>query len=378
MSAANTHPTSNPRPARTGPGLAKVYQKKLRVSHRLLRLTMLALGAASRFGKRRFFCGCLSSFLSLMTKGKEYDMLKKLCTIKVRLPRPQPLETTAIINLFLETLPQNNSEDLTLDLNEAQGTYIHPSQEFQGETWLATTSTSRWDDDPTAIEWAYNTLENLSIIRFQKVLHPFLSLDKGHTYAYFYHLYTHQYHVTHQESTFSIGTLFPGNTDSFYKGEILQEEVKSLFYVIKEPGITPSSYFLWFNSFLELSEKWPSQLAALLSQVNNYSPKFAAYSTNGANHIGRIVERCLRLTLPEGTTDAELLNAILPWGGRTRLICHESKGGNEPMRFNFCYIKPIQEYPPIRVEIPAKIPLEEVDSLLDKVMAHVILNPDVL
>ena len=146
-------------------------------------ITMLATGAASRFGRRRFFVVVSPLYLSFTLK--EYDMFKKWCTIKTRLPRPQPAETIASINLFLETLPQFSDSDLTLTLDEEAGTYIYPTDELKGATWLATATEPRWEDDASAIDWAYKTLEGTTVMRFITLLQPMKTLHKGEILEYF-------------------------------------------------------------------------------------------------------------------------------------------------------------------------------------------------
>ncbi|MAT96868.1 MAG: hypothetical protein CL608_06970 [Anaerolineaceae bacterium] len=305
-------------------------------------------------------------------------MIGEPCVFRATVPRPVPPETIASIHFFLESLPQFNPTDFTLVLDREAGTYIHPSEEFQDQEWLATYQEPRWIDLPTALDWAYQLLETFKVERFLTVRKPMLVLSRGRSDEYFFHRYSHHYQATQQEILKSIGSLLPGPAANFQTGEILHEEIASLFRVYDELDKSPDVIFLWCGSFLDTAANWPDELLHLIPRLNGPQPAFVAYSTNGANHFGRIAAKFLDVTLPERATDAELLHAILPWGARTRLFCHDSLNLVDSYKFYFCYIRPLREYPPVRLEIPPKIPLKEIDHLLDRVMAHIILNPNIL
>lgn len=305
-------------------------------------------------------------------------MLGQPCVFTVTVPRPLPPETLASINMFLETLPQFNPIDLTLVLNKGAGTYIHPSEELQDKVWLATYQKPRWADLATALDWAYKLLETFKVERFQTIRKPMTILGRGVSEEYFYYHYTHRYLSTQQETIKSMGSAVPGYAANFTPGEILRSEMENLLYIYDKLKAIPEALFLWCGSFLDTAANWPDELLYLMPHLNPHHSSFVAYSTNGANHFGRITEKFLDVTLPQRTTDAELLNAILPWGARTHLFCHDSVENIDAYKFSFCYIKPIQEYPPIRLEIPTRVPPEEIDLILDRIMAHFILNPNIL
>ena len=174
-----------------------------------------------------------------------------------------------------------------------------------------------------------------------------------------------------------ISIFLPGALENT-PAEIFQAKIRCMLGVLKSLETTSRPLFIWCDSFLEVGDKYLDDLPALLANIEEQPTAFVTLSTNGANHFGQLAEKILALTLPPRTTDAELLNRILPWGCRTRLFGHDAKEAKGSQSFFFCYIKPLRQYPPIRVEVPAKIPPDEVDAHIDRVMAHVILNPNIL
>lgn len=174
-----------------------------------------------------------------------------------------------------------------------------------------------------------------------------------------------------------ISIFLPGALENT-PAEIFQAKIRCMLGVLKSLETTSRPLFIWCDSFLEVGDKYLDDLPALLANIEEQPTAFVTLSTNGANHFGQLAEKILTLTLPPRTTDAELLNRILPWGSRTRLFGHGAKELKRNPAFFFCYVKPLHQYPPIRVEVPAKIPPDEVDAHIDRVMAHVILNPNIL
>lgn len=304
-------------------------------------------------------------------------MFKRLCTIKTRLPRPQPAETIASIKLFLETLPQFMDSDLSLVLDETDSTYIHPTEEMKDEAWFATSSEARWDNGSSVADWAYKILENHTVMRFITQLQPMRTLKYGTIQEYFAFQHRHKYEATEQKMSTGVSIFLPGAL-TYSNAEIFQAKTSCMFSALNSLKTTSHPLFVWQNSFLEIGVNWPDELPALLAKIEQQSTPFVAMSTNGANHFGRIAAKVLQVTLPPRTTDAELLNQIVPWGRRTQLFKHTAKETGSKPGFFFCYIKPLREYPPIRLEIPAKVPLDEIDDHIDRTVAHIILNPNVL
>lgn len=303
-------------------------------------------------------------------------MLEKLCFLKAKVPRPLAPDIIASVRMFLETLPQFDEADLTLVRDREKGTRIFPSEELGGQAWFTTIREPRWPDLPTAEDWAYRILENSRVDRVVTTLRALVTADWEMKKDYFIYQYMHLYHATHQDIRGGTGNFVPGYTPQTPAITVVREEIRTILEIYRTIDAPSNALLLWGGSFLEMADRFPDELNVLLSQVGQ-QPSFVAYSTNGATHFSQIAQAFLEMSLPQYITDAELLNAMVPWGGRTRLFCHEIPGATDALRFSFCYIKPLREYPPIRLEIPDLIPLKEIDSLLDRVLAHIILNPNI-
>jgi len=303
-------------------------------------------------------------------------MLEKLCFLRAKVPRPLPPDIIASVKMFLETLPQFEEADRTLVLDREKGTRIFPSEELAEQVWFATLTEPRWPNLPAAEDWAYGILENSRVDRMVTTLRYLVTADWQMKKDYFFYQYMHFYHATHQDIRGGTGNIVPGYTPQTPAITVQREEIRTILEIYRTIDTPSSALLLWGGSFLEMADRFPEELHSLLSQVGQH-PAFVAYSNNGANHFSQIAQAFLEMSLPHYVTDAELLNDMVPWGGRTRLFCHEAPGATAALRFSFCYIKPLREYPPIRLEIPDIIPREEIDSLLDRVLGHIILNPNI-
>lgn len=303
-------------------------------------------------------------------------MLEKLCFLRTKVPRPLPPDLIASVTMFLETLPQFDKTDLTLVLDGEKGTKIFPSEELAEQAWFATTREPRWPDLPTAEDWAYRILENSRVDRVVTTLRALVTADWKMKKDYFFYQYMHLYHATHQDIRGGTGNFVPGYSPQTPEETIVQAEIRTILGIYRMIDTPSKALLLWRGSFLEMAERFPDTLHSLLSRVGQ-QPSFIAYSTNRANHFSQIAQAFLGVSLPHSITDAELFDAIVPWGGRTHLFCHEAPSTTATLRFSFCYIKPLRKYPPIRLEIPDNIPRDEIDSLLDRVLAHLILNPNI-
>jgi hypothetical protein len=296
----------------------------------------------------------------------------------MRVPYLAKGSTLAPFHFFLESLPQFGPSDISLILDQGVGSRLYPSEEFEGKEWLSSSSRPRWDSLNEAVEWAYDVLEGSSIgyfhmyNAFRKLASlPHYTLIGGHLCRYMEHLYKdHEQHVVQNSCSFTSKTDIQ---------ELLEEEINQLFERVQTDRETLPTNLLWHNSLLELVEGHQSVAKAFLSKAATFSTTLFTFSTDGLTHLGQLAEKFLERPLPVGITDAELLAQILPWGSRSLVFCHDSLEPESGLKFCFCYMKPIREYPPIRVEFPhLQMGGDSLDGVLDKIMAFLLLTPTVV
>lgn len=296
----------------------------------------------------------------------------------MRVPYLAKGSTLAPFHLFLESLPQFDPTDISLLLDEETGSWLYPSDEFEGKEWLSSCSKPRWDSMNEAIEWAYDVLEGSSIGHFHMYnafrrlgsLPQYTSIG-GHLCRYMEFEY-----LARERQIASNACSFTSKTDPL---DLRREEVTQLFGSFLDRRKKSITLLLWHNSLLELAVAWPSVLKTFLSKASTGSPPVCTLSTDGVSHLGRVAQRFLELPLPAGLTDAELLEQFLPWGRRSLAFYHDSLAADCDLTFSFCYLKPLREYPPIRIEFPdCGLLGNSLDATLDLILAFLILNPNVL
>lgn len=280
--------------------------------------------------------------------------------------------------IFLESLPQFDPTDITWVLDDEKGSRVYPSEEFTGKEWLRTASTPRWYSMNEAIEWAYDILEGSTIGHyhmydaFRRTLgSPRYSSIGGHLCRYMEYQY-----AVREPQIVSNACSFTSKTAPV---DLRHEEVRQLFENFLDKRKKSISLLLWHNSLLELAVTWPTVLKTFLSKAAAGSPHIYTLATDGVGHLGKVAQRFLELPLPHGLTDAELLEQILPWGRRSLAYYFDSLDAGPASMLGFCYLKPLREHPPIRIEFSASGFLgNSLDVSLDLVLAFLILNPNVI
>lgn len=280
--------------------------------------------------------------------------------------------------IFLESLPQFDPADITWVLDDENGSGVYPSEEFKGKEWLRSASTPRWYSLDEAIEWAYDILEGSTIGHyhmynaFRRTLGlPHYSSIGGHLCRYMEYQY-----AAREPQIVSNACSFTSKTDPV---DLRNEEVRQLFENFLDKRKKSLSFLLWHNSFLELAVTWPTVLKTFESKASTGLPPVCTLSTDGVTHLGKVAGRFLELPLPAGLTDAELLEQFLPWGRRSLVFYHDFLDADRGSKVGFCYLKPLREYPPIRIEFPdCRLLGNSLDATLDLILAFLILNPNVL
>lgn len=296
-------------------------------------------------------------------------------------PRPPSGEELAVFSLCLESLPQLEPAKLCLVNHPGQGSLVYPSQEFETRQWLSLLHEDRWRSENEAAEWAYETLEGqtveaLSVYRVT----PLVPNPQQFGSSFCSWKSEHEYTATGQHCQIAVSTNIAQPAVGLTQEEQLSNQEAD--FLLNSFSISEHSptFRLWQGSFLEVIGKKEQAILRTFSKgISATDIPFIAYSTGRSQVLLRVAAQFLGRKPLENISDAELLAALLPWGSRTLVFHHDMKIDGVELKFCFCYIKPLAAYPPVRIEFPAALYHKEgYHCLLDKLLAHFVLNPNTL
>lgn len=295
------------------------------------------------------------------------------------IPRPASAEDLAVFTLCLESLPQHEPVTLHLADGPEARSLVYPSQEFKNQQWLYNLGTDRWQSESQSVEWAYEILvgEMVETLSFHQI--P-LFLD-GVFYPSLYGRKKEQlYTPSGQQQRMQVFSNPQTAEDRAQAKDLSIHEVAYMLDTFRRSSAQSPRLHLWLGSFLEIAEKkGPMVLRDCARGLGGNSLPLAAFSTNSSQVLTRMAGQLVGREPAAVITDAQVLSTLLPWGSRSLMFHHQIHAEGVELLFNFCYLKPLATYAPIRVEfLAAHFQESDVPHLLDQILAHFILNPDII
>lgn len=298
--------------------------------------------------------------------------------IRQFIPRPPTAEDLAIFTLCLESLPQFEPVQLHLVNGPEVHSLVYPSQEFKTHQWLCIDNAVRWQSESEAIEWAYEILDGQTIeaLSFFKI--PAISEGERHITLCAWKS-EHMYTTAGQDQRITIFDN-PLSAKSKSQGKQLSyQEIEFMRYSFQASAEQSAHLRLWSGGLLKIAEREDPAVLRDYARAFSGSLPLVTFSTSNSQVLSRMAGQLLGREPMVNISDAQVLNSLVPWGSRSLIFHHEIQVDRLNLLFNFCYLKPLATYAPIRVEFLASHPQgDDVQNLFDRLLAHFILNPNTI
>ncbi|MCA9921458.1 MAG: hypothetical protein KC421_03750 [Anaerolineales bacterium] len=291
------------------------------------------------------------------------------------IPRPPTLRAFLELSLCIQNFPEYDPPKLKIMLENSDGASLYPSVDFPIEQRIYTNTEPRWRSINEAADWAYNILNGHNVCQF-----AFHELHGPSASSVLVRKSRHKYDLNGQRRRdLSINTEFLTVPQEKAVNKRFEEETEFLADSIARYSHQNNWCFIWHGCYLNaIQSQKPHYVSDLFRSFTKLQPNYFAFSNGRSDIFAQLASRLLDKEAPANVNDADLFALFLPWGSRSTLFYVDAFDGDPALRFGVCYLRPYQEAPPIRIEIPAHMMADDRWQLLDKVMAHFILNPDIV